>query len=127
MAIALVGVTLVISGGDPASIAQGSVGWGDGLVLLGVVSFVFYTLGAAGHRELSALRYTALTASLGWLTIAGATALAIALGLVPLPSVARRGRRDAGDPLPRGPGRGRSRSIGWNAGVAAHRRRRTWR
>ena len=116
MAIALVGVTLVISGGDPASIAQGSVGWGDGLVLLGVVSFVFYTLGAAGHRELSALRYTALTASLGWLTIAGATALAIALGLVPLPSVA-----DVGAVTPEilylaVPGAVIA-VVGWNAGV----------
>ena len=62
MGVALVGVALVISGGDPASIADGSIGWGDGLVFLGVVSFVFYTLGAARHPELSPLRYTALTA-----------------------------------------------------------------
>ena len=116
MAVALVGVALVISGGDPASIAQGSVGWGDGLVLLGVISFVFYTLGAANHTELSALRYTALTASLGWLTIAGATAAAIALGLVPLPSVA-----DVGAVTPEilylaVPGAVIA-VVGWNAGV----------
>ena len=49
----------------------GSIGWGDGLVLAGVVSFVFYTLGAAEFRDFSPLRYTALTASLGWLTVAG--------------------------------------------------------
>ena len=86
MAVALVGVALVISGGDPASIADGSIGWGDGLVFLGVVSFVLYTLGAAGHRELSPLRYTALTAGLGWLSIAGATLVGIAVGLVAMPS-----------------------------------------
>ena len=86
MGVALIGVALVISGGDPASIASGSIGWGDGLVFLGVVSFVLYTLGAAGHPELSPLRYTALTASLGWVTIAGATLAALAVGVVPMPS-----------------------------------------
>ena len=86
MGVALIGVGLVISGGDPASIASGSIGWGDGLVFLGVVSFVLYTLGAAGHPELSPLRYTALTASLGWLTIAGATLAALAVGVVQMPS-----------------------------------------
>src|SRR3954471_21057042 len=32
LAVALAGVALVISGGDPASIASGSIGWGDALV-----------------------------------------------------------------------------------------------
>ena len=86
MTIALLGVSLVISGGDPASLASGSVGWGDGLVLLGVISFVLYTLAAARYTDLSPLRYTALTASLGWLAIAGATALGVAAGIVPVPS-----------------------------------------
>ena len=88
MAVALVGVALVISGGDLASILHGSIGWGDGLVLLGVISFVLYTLGAAGHADLSPLRYTALTASLGWLSVAGATVLATAAGFVEVPSAA---------------------------------------
>jgi len=88
MAVALLGVALVISGGDPASILHGSIGWGDGLVLLGVISFVLYTLGAARHANLSPLRYTALTAALGWLSVAGATVLATAAGLVEVPSAA---------------------------------------
>jgi drug/metabolite transporter (DMT)-like permease len=83
---ALVGVAFVISHGDPASIVRGSVSWGDGLVLAGVISFVLYTLGAAEFREFSPLRYTALTAGLGWLTIAGATVAATASGWKPLPS-----------------------------------------
>ena len=87
MAVALVGVALVISGGDPTTILHGSIGWGDGLVFLGMVSFVIYTLGAAGHSELSPLRYTALTAALGWLSVAGATVVAIAAGLVERPSL----------------------------------------
>jgi drug/metabolite transporter (DMT)-like permease len=95
MAVALAGVALVISGGDPASIADGSIGWGDALVLLGVISFVLYTLGAARHRELSPLRYTALTAALGWVTIAGATVVAVLSGAVAAPSAA-----DLGDIAP---------------------------
>jgi len=86
LAVALAGVALVISGGDPASIVHGSIGWGDGLVLAGVFSFVLYGLGAAALPGFSPLRYTALTAGLGWLTIAAATAVATGAGLVPLPS-----------------------------------------
>jgi len=86
LGIALVGVALVISGGDPASLVDGSVGWGDALVLGGVLSFVLYSLGASEFRDFSPLRYTALTASLGWISVAVATVIAVATGLVPLPS-----------------------------------------
>ena len=86
LAVALAGVSLVISGGHPSSIVNGSIGWGDGLVLAGVFSFVLYGLGAAKVPEFSPLRYTTLTASLGWLTLLAATAIATGLGLVPLPS-----------------------------------------
>jgi len=86
LALALAGVVLVISGGRPSTIVNGSIGWGDALVLAGVFSFVLYGLGAAQFADFSPLRYTALTASLGWLTIAAATAVALATGLVPTPS-----------------------------------------
>ena len=86
LGIALLGVALVISGGHPSSLVNGSIGWGDALVLGGVFSFVLYGLGAAEFREFSPLRYTTLTSSLGWLTLAGATAVAIGFGLVPRPS-----------------------------------------
>jgi drug/metabolite transporter (DMT)-like permease len=86
LGVALAGVALVISGGHPTTIVNGSIGWGDGLVLAGVFSFVLYGLGAAEFPELSPLRYTTLTSSLGWLAIAAATAVALAAGLVPLPS-----------------------------------------
>jgi drug/metabolite transporter (DMT)-like permease len=78
LAIALVGVAFVIGRGDPLSILTGSVGWGDALVL--------YTLGAAGHRDLSPLRYTTLTAALGWFSIAAATAVGALAGWLPSPS-----------------------------------------
>lgn len=86
LGVALLGVALVVSEGHPATIFEGAVGWGDGLVLAGVFSFVLYTLGAAEFPTLSPLRYTALTAGLGWLTIAGATAVAVATGLSSWPS-----------------------------------------
>jgi drug/metabolite transporter (DMT)-like permease len=86
LGLALAGVVLVISGGHPSSIVDGSIGWGDALVFAGVLSFVVYGLGAAQFPGYSALRYTTLTAALGWLTIAAATAVATAAGLVSLPS-----------------------------------------
>jgi drug/metabolite transporter (DMT)-like permease len=87
LAVALAGVALVISGGDPASIVRGSIGYGDALVLGGVFSFILYTLGAAEFSDLSPLRYTALTAALGWFSIAAATGVASATGLEPEPSL----------------------------------------
>src|SRR5437764_976957 len=54
--------------------------------LAGVFSFVLYGLGAAQFRDFSPLRYTTLTAALGWLTMAAATAVALGAGLVPVPS-----------------------------------------
>jgi drug/metabolite transporter (DMT)-like permease len=86
LALALAGVALVISGGHPSSIVNGSIGWGDGLVLAGVFSFVLYSLGAAEFGDFSPLRYTTLTAALGWLTMAAATTLALGSGLVSAPS-----------------------------------------
>jgi drug/metabolite transporter (DMT)-like permease len=85
-AVALAGVTLVITGGDPAALLEGSVGVGELLVLAGGISFVYYMLGAAEFSHLSALRYTALTSGLGWLSIAGITAVAVLVGLRPTTS-----------------------------------------
>jgi drug/metabolite transporter (DMT)-like permease len=85
LAVALAGVALVVGRGNPASIVEGSVGWGDALVLAGVLSFVVYTVGAAEHRDLSPLRYTALTAALGWISIAVATEAGTLLGRLPSP------------------------------------------
>ncbi len=86
LGVALAGVALVISGGDPASIVDGSIGWGDALVFAGVFSFVLYGLGAAEFSDFSALRFTALTAALGWITLAAATAIAVATGAVQWPT-----------------------------------------
>jgi drug/metabolite transporter (DMT)-like permease len=86
LGIALAGVFLVLSKGHPGTVVSGSGGWGDGLVLVGTFSFVLYGIGAADHRDLSPLRYTTLTAVLGWPAIAAATGVAVGAGLVPVPS-----------------------------------------
>ena len=90
LGVALLGVALVVSAGHPSSILHGALGWGEVLVLAGVLSFILYSLGAAEFASYSPLRYTALTASLGWLTIAGAT-------LVGDRDRARRGHRGRAD------------------------------
>jgi drug/metabolite transporter (DMT)-like permease len=86
LGVALLGVALVVTAGHPSAIVHGAIGWGEALVLAGVFSFVLYSLGAAEFAAFSPLRYTALTAALGWLTIAGATAVVVATGLVSWPT-----------------------------------------
>jgi drug/metabolite transporter (DMT)-like permease len=86
LVVALAGVSLVISGGHPSTLWHGSLGVGDLLVLGGVLSFILYTIGAADHRDISALRYTALTAALGWPSIVAATLVGTAAGWLTAPS-----------------------------------------
>jgi drug/metabolite transporter (DMT)-like permease len=83
IAVALAGVILVVTHGDPARL---SGSFGDLLVLLGVVCFVLYTLGAARFEGWSSLRYTAISAPLGTLTIVVATVIADVAGWQTLPS-----------------------------------------
>jgi drug/metabolite transporter (DMT)-like permease len=85
LVVALAGVSLVISGGHPSTLWHGSLGVGDLLVLGGVLSFILYTIGAADHRDLSPLRYTALTAALGWPAILSATLVGTAAGWLTAP------------------------------------------
>src|SRR3954454_5644159 len=63
LAIAIFGVAVVLGHGDPLAVFSGSFGWGDALVLGGVASFLFYTLGASSVHGFSPLRYTTLTAA----------------------------------------------------------------
>ena len=86
LGVAVFGVVVVIGKGDPLSVFAGALGWGDLLVLGGVASFVAYTVGARSVPEFSSLRYTALTAAFGWLSIALLTALADATGAATVPS-----------------------------------------
>jgi len=72
-ALALFGVALVISRGRPADLVAGGVGGWELLVLGGVTAFVGYTMGARRFPGFSPLRYTALTAVGGTLTIVAVT------------------------------------------------------
>ena len=86
LAVAIFGVAVVLGRGDPLSVFSGSFGWGDLLVLAGVASFLLYTLSAPSVPGFSPLRYTALTAALGWISILAATVVADAAGFEHVPS-----------------------------------------
>lgn len=87
-ALALAGAALVISGGDPATLVTGGVTPGDGLILLGVSSFVAYALGARRFADFSPLRYTALSAVGGTVTIIALTEVLTLAGDERTPSLA---------------------------------------
>jgi drug/metabolite transporter (DMT)-like permease len=84
--LALAGVLLVIGHGDPAAVVNGGINGGDVLVLLGTASFVVYTLGARRFSDYSALRYTALSATGGTITVLLATEIGTLAGWLSAPS-----------------------------------------
>jgi drug/metabolite transporter (DMT)-like permease len=84
--MALAGVLLVIGHGDPAAVLHGGVNGGDLLVLAGTASFVVYTFGARRFAGYTSLRYTALSATGGTLTVIAVTAFAAAAGWLTTPS-----------------------------------------
>jgi drug/metabolite transporter (DMT)-like permease len=86
--LALTGVLMVIGRGDPAAVFNGGINGGDLLVLAGTASFVVYTLGARRFTDYSALRYTALSASLGTITVLVVTELATVAGWYAAPTLA---------------------------------------
>ena len=86
LALALVGVGLVIGHGHPLALFSGALGWGEVLVFLGVLSFTLYTLGGAEITGFSPLRYTTVTAALGWIPLALATVVATHEGWIVAPS-----------------------------------------
>lgn len=80
--VGMAGAALVITRGD----LRAGFEPGDLLVLAGVLGWVGYTLGAQRFPGWSPLRYTALSAPLGTVSIVAATVVADALGLQELPS-----------------------------------------
>ena len=84
--VALAGVSLVITRGHLHFGAEAA--WGaDATVLAGVACWAVYTMGAAAMPTFSPLRYTALSMTLGAVSIVGVTVIATALG-APLPAPA---------------------------------------
>ena len=86
--LALTGVVLVVTDGHLSALSAGGQVGGDLLLLLGALSWVFYTLGAARFAHWSPLRYTTLTCLLGVLSIFAATAAMTRLGHIHPPTVA---------------------------------------
>jgi drug/metabolite transporter (DMT)-like permease len=88
LAIALIGVLLVVTKGRVSGLFGNGTGFGDLLLFLGAVSWVIYSLGAADFPSWSPLRYTAITCLLSLPAIFGVTAIATLTGYVSTPSVA---------------------------------------
>ena len=85
-ALAFLGVALVISHGDPSQLGGSSALW-ELLVLGGVLGWTGYTLAAARRfPSFSALRYTALTASFGTLSLLAITAIVTLAGGIDTPA-----------------------------------------
>jgi drug/metabolite transporter (DMT)-like permease len=84
--LALAGVLLVIGRGDPAEVISGGINGGDALVFLGAASFVAYTFGARRFAGFSSLRYTALSAAGGTITVLAVTEAATLLGALNAPT-----------------------------------------
>ena len=86
MAVGFVGVVGVISRGSVGDLVHGGVGGGEALVLLGALCFVFYTLGAREFPGWSSLRFTALSATLGSVTVVAITQAVTLAGWESTPS-----------------------------------------
>jgi drug/metabolite transporter (DMT)-like permease len=91
IAIAFVGVVLVVTKGDP-SLALGKRELaGDLLVLVGAACWVVYTMGTERFGGWSALKLTLLTLVPGSVALAVATAVLVALGVARVPTPAELG------------------------------------
>lgn len=86
VAAAIAGVALVITKGDPANALAGGSLLGDGLVFLGAVSWVTYTLSATRFPGWSPLRFTVMTCIPGAVGLALANAIALAIGVAAIPT-----------------------------------------
>jgi drug/metabolite transporter (DMT)-like permease len=86
--LAIFGVFLVISKGDPLHAFSGGTFRGDVLIFLGAMSWVAYTVGAVSFPGWSALRFTALTCVPGTAGILAITGIAALGGYTSIPAAA---------------------------------------
>ena len=95
VAVAIFGVLLVVTKGDPAGalagLLEGGALLGDLLVFFGAVSWVIYTLAVSYFGGWSPLRITALTCIPGLAGLVVANILAVALGWASIPGLAALG------------------------------------
>jgi drug/metabolite transporter (DMT)-like permease len=86
VAAAIGGVVLVITKGDPAYALAGGSLLGDGLIFLGAISWVTYTLAAGRFPGWSPLRFTVLTCIPGAVGLVLANVIALSLGAAAVPT-----------------------------------------
>jgi drug/metabolite transporter (DMT)-like permease len=86
IALALFGVGLVVTGGHPATLLASPSAVGDGLILIGALCWVLYTLGSRDFAHWSALRYTGITVQFGFAGIVLVCLVAYEVGALHLPS-----------------------------------------
>ena len=84
--VAIFGVFLVITKGDPARVFTGGTIVGDALIFLGAMCWIGYTIGAVSFPGWSALRFTTLTSLPGAVGIFVATAIATSGGYASVPA-----------------------------------------
>jgi drug/metabolite transporter (DMT)-like permease len=88
IAVALLGEALVVSQGEFARLYSGGSALGNGLTYVASWCWIAFTLGAQQFPRWSPVRYTALTAALGWLTILLVAAVATQGGRSQPPAMA---------------------------------------
>ncbi len=86
--LGLVGVILVVSGGEPLRLLHGGVGGGEALVLLGATCWVLYTLDVSTFAGWSGLRVTTLSLTAGTASIAAIWVLCLTAKISHVPSIA---------------------------------------
>src|SRR5688572_23496357 len=89
VAVAFLGVVLVVTKGDPGVVIGGGELLGDLLVLCGAISWMAYTLAVAWKfRDWSPLRMTVLTCIPGTAGLLAANLVALGLGVSAIPTFA---------------------------------------
>jgi drug/metabolite transporter (DMT)-like permease len=85
--LSFAGVSLVITKGNYGELAQEPGAFGaDGLIILGALCWVIYTVGAAFFPHWSPYKYTAVTTGLGLATAVAITAGLVVFNAIQLPS-----------------------------------------
>jgi drug/metabolite transporter (DMT)-like permease len=87
VAVAIGGVILVITKGDPTRAFEGGSLLGDVLVLLGAICWVAYSLAGGRFTGWSPLRMTTLTCIPGGIGLLVANTVAVSVGFVEVPSL----------------------------------------
>src|SRR5262249_11188952 len=88
-ALSFLGVSLVVTQGDPAKLLHEPQSFAaDGLILAGALCWVIYTVGATCFPTWSPLRYTTITTLLGLPAIWAVTLIMFGTGVLQMPPAA---------------------------------------